>query len=180
MTDDESSADPGATEGAARKVDSGGAWSLEYDVPGKGWTNAAHMTAEDHLAIADLLKSGALPASFLRKVGEYPMPPDIPAGLRDLWNQSAFYHRGERERFDEYADRLAYYYTDPENPRPSLNAQERAVWAAWDALGGGSPAPVKTIARQLGMEPADVAFIVYPAETFGRWTDEDEPDLDEL
>ena len=85
MADDESSADTGATEGAARKVDSGGsAWSLEYDVPGKGWTNAVHMTAEDHLAIADLLKSGALPASFLRKVGEYPMPPDIPAGLRDL------------------------------------------------------------------------------------------------
>jgi hypothetical protein len=27
------------------------------------------------------------------------------------------------------------------------------------------------------MTPADVAFIVYPAEQFGRWEDGQEPDL---
>jgi hypothetical protein len=53
---------------------------------------------------------------------------------------------------------------------------ERAVWAEWNALPDDCPAPVKTIARHLAMEPADVAFIVYPAETFGRWADDQEPE----
>ena len=58
-----------------------------------------------------------------------------------------------------------------------LNATERAVWEAWGLLADGDPAPVKHIARTLNMDPADVAFIVYPAETFGRWDDTQEPDL---
>ncbi len=64
------------------------------------------------------------------------------------------------------------------NNRPPLTAVERAVWAAWNALPGEHPSPVKQIAADLGMPPADVAFIVYPVETFGRWADHQEPDLD--
>lgn len=52
---------------------------------------------------------------------------------------------------------------------------EKAVWAEWNALGDHHPAPVKEIARRLGMAPADVAFIVYPVETFGAWADDQEP-----
>ncbi len=61
-----------------------------------------------------------------------------------------------------------------------LTAVERAVWAAWGALPdepSEEPSPVKRIAAQFGMAPADVAFIVYPVETFGRWEDDQEPDL---
>jgi hypothetical protein len=54
---------------------------------------------------------------------------------------------------------------------------EASVWEAWNALPDDHPSPVKTIAAQLGMAPADVAFIVYPAETFGRWEDDQEPDI---
>ena len=60
-----------------------------------------------------------------------------------------------------------------------LTAVERAVWNAWGALPDDHPAPVKAIARDLAMTPADVAFIVYPAETFGRWADDQEPELTE-
>lgn len=59
----------------------------------------------------------------------------------------------------------------------TLNATERAVWNVWGLLSDDDPSPVKRIARSLGMTPADVAFIVYPAETFGRWADDQEPDL---
>jgi hypothetical protein len=58
-----------------------------------------------------------------------------------------------------------------------LNDAERTVWAEWNSLPDGEPSPVKRIARTVGMTPADVAFIVYPAETFGRWEDSQEPDL---
>lgn len=58
----------------------------------------------------------------------------------------------------------------------TLTATERAVWAAWHALPEAEPAPVKSIAVQLGMAPADVAFVVYPAERFGPWADGQEPD----
>lgn len=58
-----------------------------------------------------------------------------------------------------------------------LNQTEEAVWSAWNALPDDHPAPVKTIARQLGMTPADVAFIVYPADIFAPWHDDQEPDL---
>lgn len=58
-----------------------------------------------------------------------------------------------------------------------LTTVERAVWAAWSALSDDHPAPVKQIAADLNMAPADVAFVAYPAETFGRWCDCQEPDL---
>jgi hypothetical protein len=54
---------------------------------------------------------------------------------------------------------------------------ERRVWQAWGDLPDDCQAPVKTIAAALAMEPADVAFIVYPAETFGPWRDDQEPDV---
>jgi hypothetical protein len=60
------------------------------------------------------------------------------------------------------------------NPK---SATERAVWAVWNALPDGATSPVRRIARALDMTPADVAFIVFPAETFGRWDDSQEPDL---
>jgi hypothetical protein len=52
-----------------------------------------------------------------------------------------------------------------------------AVWTEWCALADDNPAPVKTIARSLGMRPADVAAIVYPAATYGEWADDWEPNL---
>lgn len=58
-----------------------------------------------------------------------------------------------------------------------LNATEKAVWAVWNCLPEDEPSPVKRIAAQLDMTPADVAFIVYPCETFGRWEDHQEPDV---
>jgi hypothetical protein len=58
-----------------------------------------------------------------------------------------------------------------------MNATEREVWRVWNLLSDDDPAPVKYIARVLGMTPADVAFIVYPAERFGRWDDDQEPPL---
>ena len=61
--------------------------------------------------------------------------------------------------------------------RPPLTRVERSVWSEWGSLDDEHPAPVKEIARRLGMTPADVAFIVYPATTFGRWSDDQEPDL---
>jgi len=61
--------------------------------------------------------------------------------------------------------------------RSTLTKVEAAVWAEWNSLPQDCTTPVKTIAKRLGMEPADVAFIVYPAETFGRWEDDQEPDL---
>lgn len=58
-----------------------------------------------------------------------------------------------------------------------LTEIETKVWAEWNLLGDSHPSPVKEIARRLDMDPADVAFIVYPAETFGVWADDQEPDL---
>ncbi|WP_043654500.1 hypothetical protein [Nocardia thailandica] len=56
---------------------------------------------------------------------------------------------------------------------------EKAVWAAWGEVDDNDPAPVKRIAAALGMTPADVAFIVYPADEFGPWDDSQEPDLED-
>jgi hypothetical protein len=58
-----------------------------------------------------------------------------------------------------------------------LTAAERAVWAEWNTLPEDESSPVKRIAAKLGMATADVAFVVYPVETFGRWADDQEPDL---
>lgn len=68
---------------------------------------------------------------------------------------------------------------EPEQQPVPLNATEQAVWAAWKTLDQDDPSPVKRIARDLGMAPADVAFIVYPAEQLGPWHDSQEPDLPE-
>lgn len=60
---------------------------------------------------------------------------------------------------------------------PNLTRTEKSVWTSWGALDENHPSPVKAIAAELGMTPADVAFIVFPVETFGRWEDDQEPDL---
>jgi hypothetical protein len=59
----------------------------------------------------------------------------------------------------------------------TYNDSVRQVMQVWNLLSDDDPAPVKRIARSLGMTSTDVAFIVYPAETFGRWDDSQEPDL---
>jgi len=59
----------------------------------------------------------------------------------------------------------------------TLTSTEQAVWRVWGLLSDDDPSPVKRIARSLSMTPADVAFIVYPAETFGAWADDQEPEL---
>ncbi len=64
------------------------------------------------------------------------------------------------------------------NPQSEpMTVVERAVWDAWNAIPDDHPAPVKAIAKGLEMSTADVAFIVFPAETFGPWADDQEPDL---
>lgn len=60
-----------------------------------------------------------------------------------------------------------------------MNETESNVWCVWSLLSDDEPSPVKRIARALNMTPADVAFIVYPAEQFGRWKDDQEPPLPE-
>jgi hypothetical protein len=52
---------------------------------------------------------------------------------------------------------------------------ERRVWAAWNALPDDCPAPVRTIAAALELEPVDVARIVYPPAVFGVWAEQQEP-----
>jgi hypothetical protein len=60
---------------------------------------------------------------------------------------------------------------------PEADPVRKAVWAAWNALDDDDPSPVKSIARDLRMNPADVAAIVFPADQFGHWHDDQEPDL---
>jgi hypothetical protein len=55
---------------------------------------------------------------------------------------------------------------------------QAAVWQAWNALDGtGEPSPVKRVARDLSMSPAEVAAIVFPPDRFGAWSDDQEPGL---
>ena len=63
--------------------------------------------------------------------------------------------------------------------RTSMNAllAQGAIWRVWNSLPDSEPSPVKRIARDLGLEPAEVAFIVYPAGEFGSWDDSQEPEL---
>lgn len=63
----------------------------------------------------------------------------------------------------------------PDWERFGLVPTTQAVWDAWNALPNDEPRPVHTIAAALGMEPAEVAAIVYPAERFGAWSDDQEP-----
>jgi hypothetical protein len=51
------------------------------------------------------------------------------------------------------------------------------IWDAWRSLPDSEPSPVKHIARTLGMTPAGVAAVVYPADEFGAWDDSQEPEL---
>lgn len=53
----------------------------------------------------------------------------------------------------------------------------KAVWAAWNAMPDEEGSPVKRIARDLDMTTADVAAIVYADAEFGKWHDNQEPDL---
>jgi len=54
----------------------------------------------------------------------------------------------------------------------------RAVWFVWNRLDEDDPSPVKRIAAELHMRPADVAAIVYAdAPRFGEWNDDQEPPL---
>jgi hypothetical protein len=55
--------------------------------------------------------------------------------------------------------------------RTMLTALEQQVWDAWNALPDTTINPVHTIAAALQLAPEEVAFIVYPAEVFGPWTD---------
>ena len=55
-----------------------------------------------------------------------------------------------------------------------LTKTEQTIWTAWNALPDDDPEPVKRIARDLGMEPADVAFVALPCGTIGRWEDSQE------
>ena len=57
----------------------------------------------------------------------------------------------------------------------ALTPLERAVWDEWSRVPDGCASPVRTVARALAMEPADVAFIVYPARP---WRDDQERELD--
>jgi hypothetical protein len=61
----------------------------------------------------------------------------------------------------------------------SMNAllAHAIIWRIWNALPDSEPSPVKRIAHDLGMEPADIAYVVYPAGEFGDWADSQEPDL---
>jgi len=78
---------------------------------------------------------------------------------------------------DKLAPDCPYPVTDSTPVTKRLTNRERRVWDAWGKLPEGHPSPVKQIARDLGMTPADVAFIVYPAEQFGTWADDQEPEL---
>ena len=49
-----------------------------------------------------------------------------------------------------------------------MNATDREVWRVWGLLSDDEQSPVKRIARALDMKPADVAFIVFPAEQAKR------------
>ena len=54
------------------------------------------------------------------------------------------------------------------------------VWRLWNGLPDEERSPVHVIAGFLQMTTADVAAIVYPADTFGAWADTQEPtDIDD-
>lgn len=76
-------------------------------------------------------------------------------------------------------EREAAKFSVPSEVQPELESADpvtRAVWQVWNGLGDEHESPVKAIARQLDMSTADVAAIVYPADTFGKWADDQEPD----
>jgi hypothetical protein len=61
---------------------------------------------------------------------------------------------------------------------PPRLAAAQDVWRVWNRLDDSNQHPVKTIACVLGLTTAAVAAIVYPADKFGLWDDNQEPDLE--
>lgn len=84
-------------------------------------------------------------------------------------------------------EREAARFAVPDDATTAEDAEEAAfirtkqmfkdVWDAWNEVPEGHPSPVKKVARDLGMTPADVAEIMFPPEEFGPWDDSQEPDL---
>jgi hypothetical protein len=59
------------------------------------------------------------------------------------------------------------------------NVDRARIWAEWNSLVDSHPAPVKTIAKRLGLKPSEVAAVVYPPATFGAWAEDQELEPDE-
>lgn len=80
---------------------------------------------------------------------------------------------------DQFREALTEYREGAGREEPvRLTETEQRVWAAWNALSDSEQSPVKRIAKQLNMAPADVASIVYPmGKRWGRWDDNQEPDV---
>jgi hypothetical protein len=49
------------------------------------------------------------------------------------------------------------------------------IWAEWGKLPDSELSPVKTIASKLGVPTSTVAAVVYPADKFGAWSDDQDP-----
>jgi hypothetical protein len=54
-------------------------------------------------------------------------------------------------------------------------ALRQEIWSEWHKLPDSELSPVKTIATKLGVPTSTVAAVVFPAETFGAWSDDQEP-----
>jgi hypothetical protein len=86
----------------------------------------------------------------------------------EWWESNDYSEDQFREALDEFHAQV----------NPAWTKTEQRVWAAWNALSDSEPSPVKRIAKQFGMAPADVASIVYPmGQRWGRWEDDQEPDV---
>ena len=55
------------------------------------------------------------------------------------------------------------------------DATVKRIWAEWNSLSDDELSPVKTISSTLGITNAEVAEVVYPADQFGPWADDQEP-----
>jgi hypothetical protein len=60
---------------------------------------------------------------------------------------------------------------------PVTRITPQVIWDEWNKQDADNPAPVKTIAAQLGISTGEVARVVYPEPDFGTWQDNHEPDL---
>lgn len=108
---------------------------------------------------------------------------DLMNGPTEPWSRGAEIEEYRKRRGITWAQAIEELVNHglshtPENLTVPLTEKERRVWAVWNTPECALHAsPVKYIAAKLGMTPADVAFIVYPAEQFGVWEDKQEPDL---
>jgi hypothetical protein len=64
---------------------------------------------------------------------------------------------------------------DHVHARAVAPSRRELVWEAWRSLDRNECSPVTKIAAQLDLTTAQVAEIVYPAESYGEWADEQEP-----